>query len=739
MSNRNIGPSNAVNPNYQGLSFDPATGLPSPNSQAAISNHIQSPSGAAAVAATMGSFYAVPETNTRAGIQDAIDRVANSQAGTGTVWLNDIEYDATDGVSITLRNGINIMGPYCPVMKDKNRIPDSVYQFTSGARIRGAGQPIFVYENVDNAGAADDPLNFLRGAVYRNIGFIACSSSFEIGSYNNAGAVDCVFENLIHAQTTDFGAKLKNLMHCVVKHLRFYSCGGMLMQINDIDGSVLQAGNNIVDDIMGVVAVSGDGYTPQSIRLRRGHVLGCGQGGVTGKPWQLQGVTNYGRVQANMFGRSEYTTGAAVTVTNASSDFGVPDLAEFPVGMQFQNVTAVGGLVAGYVYSVLSRSAATGAGTIKLGVSPSSDAITANAGGTTTFKSKGHAGLLIQGRSDVGQSLALIGVTFAGLDIEGICSAGIVAEYLGGVVFNCISSLPSTSESYKQIVYEQCKGGPTIVNGPSISTIQQGTSYGAMILGKFDYANASTYFNANDVKWPAFMGPNANNDVALNITSSNRARLPTWKDNYWMVPTGPISGVTVGAPIGRYLQHGGTNDYRPTGGIGTLHLQDTANRSITYPTYTAALHGMEQANYHGGAPANGAVITINQDTGHAIGAFGWTAVALRPGQYLWTVYDNERTKHSILATNKLSFTDSSGTPGAATAHTQSGECSVAAAATAVVITNALVHANSHIVVTVASNDSTAAVKNVVPGAGSFTVNLTAPTAQTNLMWTLVQY
>lgn len=73
MSNRNTGPSNAVNPNYQGLSFDPATGLPSPNSQAAISNHVQSPSGAAAVAAALGLTFdingnIVANVNPRTGV-----------------------------------------------------------------------------------------------------------------------------------------------------------------------------------------------------------------------------------------------------------------------------------------------------------------------------------------------------------------------------------------------------------------------------------------------------------------------------------------------------------------------------------------------------------------------------------------------------------------------------------------------------------------------------------------------
>ncbi len=51
MSNRNLGPSNAVNPNYQSWQFDPTTGIASPSTQSSLNATLQAPSGAAAVAA----------------------------------------------------------------------------------------------------------------------------------------------------------------------------------------------------------------------------------------------------------------------------------------------------------------------------------------------------------------------------------------------------------------------------------------------------------------------------------------------------------------------------------------------------------------------------------------------------------------------------------------------------------------------------------------------------------------
>lgn len=66
-----------------------------------------------------------------------------------------------------------------------------------------------------------------------------------------------------------------------------------------------------------------------------------------------------------------------------------------------------------------------------------------------------------------------------------------------------------------------------------------------------------------------------------------------------------------------------------------------------------------------------------------------------------------------------------GTVGAVTINKSSGRCIVAAAAASVVVTNSNVTANSIIMVTIAQNDATAVIKNVVAAAGSFTITLNA--------------
>ena len=79
-----------------------------------------------------------------------------------------------------------------------------------------------------------------------------------------------------------------------------------------------------------------------------------------------------------------------------------------------------------------------------------------------------------------------------------------------------------------------------------------------------------------------------------------------------------------------------------------------------------------------------------------------------------------------------------GTTGAQTINKACGSVNFAAAATSLVVTNSLVTTSSVIVATVATNDSTAIVKNVVAGSGSFTITLNAAaTAETRVNFIVI--
>jgi hypothetical protein len=85
-------------------------------------------------------------------------------------------------------------------------------------------------------------------------------------------------------------------------------------------------------------------------------------------------------------------------------------------------------------------------------------------------------------------------------------------------------------------------------------------------------------------------------------------------------------------------------------------------------------------------------------------------------------------KISYLATNTPA-----GTTGAQTINRPSGTVNFAAGASALVVTNSLCTTSSIVFATVRTNDTTAIIKNVVPAAGSFTINLdAAATAETSV-------
>lgn len=113
------------------------------------------------------------------------------------------------------------------------------------------------------------------------------------------------------------------------------------------------------------------------------------------------------------------------------------------------------------------------------------------------------------------------------------------------------------------------------------------------------------------------------------------------------------------------------------------------------------------------------------------GAGIWVNTGLTPGSTFTAVKAFGITYAggiTVLATNTAA-----GTTGNQTIDKPSGTVNIAAGGSSVVVTNALVTANSIVIATIRTNDSTAIIKNVVPAAGSFTIRTTAAvTAETSI-------
>jgi hypothetical protein len=118
--------------------------------------------------------------------------------------------------------------------------------------------------------------------------------------------------------------------------------------------------------------------------------------------------------------------------------------------------------------------------------------------------------------------------------------------------------------------------------------------------------------------------------------------------------------------------------------------------------------------------ASAALIADNSDQTSPIALFrdnGSNVFAINDGGSL-----------TILATNTTG-----GTTGDQVINKPSGTVNIAAAGTTVTVTNSLVTTSSIVFAVVRTNDTTAVIKNVVPGSGSFVINLSAAaTAETSI-------
>lgn len=92
----------------------------------------------------------------------------------------------------------------------------------------------------------------------------------------------------------------------------------------------------------------------------------------------------------------------------------------------------------------------------------------------------------------------------------------------------------------------------------------------------------------------------------------------------------------------------------------------------------------------------------------------------------YAIYSASTNDAYLAGKQTFDATDSSGTPGNATINKPSGKVAIAAAASAVTVTNSMVTAASIVFAVIQTNDGTCNyIDSVVPGAGTFTINVSA--------------
>lgn len=151
----------------------------------------------------------------------------------------------------------------------------------------------------------------------------------------------------------------------------------------------------------------------------------------------------------------------------------------------------------------------------------------------------------------------------------------------------------------------------------------------------------------------------------------------------------------------------------------------------SYATITFTVDGDDVTVLDPAAGSTGSAVAYLLDTSNVL-TNGDAIFALRNA-------GSDRVKFDHAGTPQIYSTiTAGGTTGAQTINKPSGRVNIAAGQSSIVVTDALVTTSSLVFATVASNDATATLKNVVSGSGSFTVTLTATaTAETKVNFLVV--
>lgn len=170
---------------------------------------------------------------------------------------------------------------------------------------------------------------------------------------------------------------------------------------------------------------------------------------------------------------------------------------------------------------------------------------------------------------------------------------------------------------------------------------------------------------------------------------------------------------------------------RLSAGVLSIGLADNAS---------PAAQGIAMTNASGTDTA-GANLTITAGKSTGAGVGGSLIFRVTPAGASGSAAAATLDALVIGGTGKISFPQTvtaGGTTGDQTINKASGTVNIAAAGTTVTVTNSLCSTTSEIFAVLRTADATATIKNVVPGSGSFVINLgAAATAEVSIGWFII--
>lgn len=359
----------------------------------------------------------VPPSNDYAGIMAAYN--AAVAAGGGTIQFLPITYTLSGPIPIS--NNINYQGAAYGFW-------DYQVATKGGTVLVGDGTfNCFEYNPTDkvytSTVSTDIKSTEIFGAAINCLSIRNFSYGIKIGALYNGGCNQLQMDKIYVQGCTQWGIWLEN---CAEPNIGTISCMGNAVGnfYLGCSGNGWNYGDGVIKQLLIQAGVNGTGLLG-SIQSR-------------GAVFEARGVgSSLNDMLVEHIGINGWygtTYSYSTTISSGNTAIPVSDLSKVAIASGITFGTTVGNITANYCYFVLSKSAATGSGTITISDQKGGTVITPSAGGTSTLSSKGGTLVEVGGNNYIGASNTVTAFTLTHSDVEETGTAAILLQ-------NCQSGL----------------------------------------------------------------------------------------------------------------------------------------------------------------------------------------------------------------------------------------------------------------------------------------------------------
>jgi len=291
----------------------------------------------------------------------------------------------------------------------------------------------------------------------------------------------------------------------------------------------------------------------------------------------------------------------------------------------------------------------------------------------------------------------------------------------GGTSYTFSTGLTNSSGTVTNNLSTGVSGGQSVVGGTAASNSLTLSSTSNATKGKLLFGT-SAYDEVNNRLGIGTASPT----YPMSIEYSNNAYNRGFSIKNTNTGTNAITGMSL-LDAGGLVR--GNFDYAPSNFVpssfaNTVIFQSDRDSKLGFAANASAIGGTAQDIWFN---------TLGTNTTYAMQIKGNGNVQINTNTDAGYRFDVNGTARVQGALNFNPTNTASGTTGNQTINKASGTVNIAAAGTTVTVTNSLVSATSIVFAVIRTNDATATIKNVVPAAGSFVINLgAAATAETSI-------